>query len=67
MIYLTLYIIGIIGTYIICKVARNIMDENNWNAIIVALLISIFWPLSYFIFIILSVIKVSKSKPPKWL
>lgn len=73
MIYTTIYILGIILSYIISRNhIRKDNDDYNWLDVRIILMLSILWIISAPILLILYLYdiityKLIKSKPPKWL
>jgi len=62
MIYLIIYLIGIVISYIIWRISDG--PSEIWEEVIKNFIFSTFWP-----FILISFISflIVKTKPPKWL
>lgn len=68
MIYLAIYLIGIIPAYIIIR-KKEPFNEREWFDIFACMFLSLIWPFTYIAFAIMFLVeKISIStKPPKWL
>ena len=76
MIYLVIYLSGVIATYVLLKWSRNRLNQNTWEDVIVTIFVSLFSWIA-FTLLGLGIIKkllstlikhiIEKTEPPKWL